>query len=228
MPVDAEPQLPVAVVDRILRYSSCDSIADQAFYARTSALLRTANTRLSKDLSTGRSGLPCDRRTRALQVFVNRLQQQDDTITRIDVSGEAFTPQQLDTLARAIAHHGPSSDICMNACSLGDAKAISVFEALMEKPRIIRLSFASNQLGKGSLRVLAKLIANQPEITHLDLSYNGFGEAGLHILMDALQGYPTLAHLRLRHCGLRTESLNMLQNLQSVREKSTAQNGISG
>jgi len=160
---------------------------------------------------------------RISEELLQKIRENDPTLTSLDLGGNQIGPAEAQALATALKTNitlkslnlydnkiGPAGALAiatalktnttltslnLGSNQIGTAGAIAIATALKANTTLTSLDLGNNQIGPVGAQAIATELKTNKTLTSLDLYYNDIGTVGAQALATALENHPTLTSL---------------------------------
>lgn len=130
------------------------------------------------------------------QSLINKIQQNDSSITTIDLS-EPLSAENTLELANALKGNTMIKVLSLTNCRLNEYSITHLANVLLENKTIQQLNLSENLINNNGVAILAKALADNFAICSINLFANPVGNKGVLLLIELLQKNHLIRDLKI-------------------------------
>ena len=164
------------------------------------------------------------------QDIIDRLNNNDETLVKLDLTNKGITQPRIEALASALAANHTLKELILKSNNIDDDGVEKLCEGLKTNHTLKILRLGHNNIKFSGAACIAELLLENKALEKLELHKNKIRGAGAEALMEALQTNSTLKHLNLKSNHILSYAgqpiAEMLQKNKTLISLELADNGL--
>lgn len=142
--------------------------------------------------------------------LLSRVENNDPTLTEIDLSGKEIGSAKAVDLANALSGNDVVTNLNLTKCRIGNVGAKALAKALKNKKNITEVHFPGNQITSDGLSDLTETFQGNPNLTEVNFSHNLISDDGVRIFAKFLESNLTVSRANLSFNKIENEGAQAL------------------